>query len=58
MIYDYEVSYRVEWRKGDGEYWCCKELFTEEEASAFVQHLLDRGFRCKVLLIESACLQY
>lgn len=57
MIYDYEVlCYRVEWRKGDGEYWRCKEFFIEEEASLFVQRLLEKGFCCKLLYIQSACL--
>ena len=57
MIYDYEVlCYRVKWRNSNGIYCGCKEFFTEEEASRFVQGLLDDGFCCKLLYIQSALL--
>ena len=57
MIYDYEVvCYRVEWRKGDFDYWRCDEFYSEEEASDFFEALIDEGFHCKLLYIQSACL--
>lgn len=56
MIYDYEfLCYRVMYRKTSGSVFY-EDFSTEKGAFLFVQSLLDRGYHCELLYIQSACL--